>query len=55
MLTEEKLRQENRQLLDLNRRSELQKDEYKAKLDLLEVKAKEHNHKIYNEMQVGQK
>ncbi|CAF0936499.1 unnamed protein product [Rotaria sordida] len=51
MLTEEKLRQENRQLLDFNRRSELQKDEYKAKLDLLEIKSKEHNHKIYNEMQ----
>ncbi|CAF4669978.1 unnamed protein product [Rotaria sp. Silwood1] len=51
MLTEEKLRQENRQLLDMNRRLELQKDEYKAKLDVVEVKTKEHNHKIYNEMQ----
>ncbi|CAF2418933.1 unnamed protein product [Rotaria sp. Silwood2] len=51
MLTEEKLRQENRQLFDMSRRLELQKDEYKAKLDSFEVKSKEYNHKIYNEMQ----
>ncbi len=31
MLTEEKLRQENRQLLDMNRRLESQKDECQAK------------------------
>ncbi|CAF1394300.1 unnamed protein product [Adineta steineri] len=51
MLTEEKLRQENRQLLDRNRRLESQKDECEEKLELLEIKTKEHMDKINNDMQ----
>ncbi|CAF3170317.1 unnamed protein product [Rotaria socialis] len=51
MLTEEKLRQENRQLLEINRRFESQNDEYKAKLESIEAKAKEQCEKISNEMQ----
>ncbi|CAF4796038.1 unnamed protein product, partial [Rotaria magnacalcarata] len=52
MLTEEKLRHENRQLLEMNRRFASQNDEYKAKLELIEAKAKEQREKICNEMQV---
>jgi hypothetical protein len=52
MLIEEKLRQENRQLLDINRRLEQQKDECKAKLDLLDIKSTEYMTKIKNDMQV---
>jgi hypothetical protein len=51
MLTEEKLRQENRQLLDSNHRLELQNDESQAKFNLLEIKTNEHINKINNEMQ----
>lgn len=51
-LIEDKLRQENRQLLDINRRLELQNDEFKTKMDLMDVKTKEHTQKVYNEMQV---
>jgi hypothetical protein len=52
MLTEEKLRQENRQLLEMNRRLESKKDECQAKLDLLEMQREEQMTKINNEMQV---
>ncbi|CAF3917010.1 unnamed protein product, partial [Rotaria sp. Silwood1] len=51
MLIEEKLRQENRQLLEINRRLEQQKDECKAKLDLLDLKSNEYINKIKNDMQ----
>ncbi|CAF2265531.1 unnamed protein product [Rotaria magnacalcarata] len=51
MLTEEKLRHENRQLLEMNRRFASQNDEYKAKLELIEAKVKEQREKICNEMQ----
>jgi hypothetical protein len=53
MLTEEKLRQENRQLLETNRRLEQQKDECKAKFDLLDSKSNEYIHKVKNDMQVS--
>lgn len=53
MLIEEKLRQENRELLDMNRRLEQQKDECKAKLELLELKSNEYINKVKNEMQVS--
>ena len=52
MLTEEKLRQENRHMLDMNRRLESQRDECRAKLEALEDKAKEHMSKITNDIQV---
>ena len=52
ILTEEKLRQENRQLAEMNRQLEAQKDECQAKLDILEAKTNEHIAKTYNEMQV---
>ena len=52
MLIEGKLRQENRQLLDMNRRLELQKDECKAKLDSLEAKSNAYITKVKSEMQV---
>ncbi|UJR32918.1 hypothetical protein I4U23_020379 [Adineta vaga] len=51
MLTEEKLRQENRYLLDMNRRLEAQRDECQTKLDLLEIRAKENIEKITHNMQ----
>jgi hypothetical protein len=51
MLTEEKLRQENRQLLEMNRRLELQKDECQAKVDLLEYKLKEQITKFNHDIQ----
>jgi hypothetical protein len=51
-LTEEKMRQENRHLLDMNRRLESQKDEIQAKLEVLEAIRKEHINKINNDMQV---
>ncbi|CAF3272882.1 unnamed protein product [Rotaria sp. Silwood2] len=51
MLIEEKLRQENRQLLEINRRLEQQKDECKAKLDLLDLKSNEYINKVKNDMQ----
>ncbi len=54
MLIEEKLRQENRQLLELNRRLEQQRDECKAKFDLLELKSNEYITKVKNDMQVSQ-
>lgn len=54
-LTEEKLRQENRQLLDVNRRLELEKEEYQTKLEVLESKQKEHSQKVNNEIQVCHK
>jgi len=53
MLTEEKLRQENRQLLDVKRRLELQKDECQMKLDSIEAKQKEQITKLNNEIQVS--
>jgi hypothetical protein len=52
MLVEEKLRQENRQLLEINRRLEQQKDECKAKFDLLDSKSNEYINKVKNDMQV---
>jgi len=52
MLIEEKLRQENRQLLEMNRRLEQQKDECKAKFDLLDAKSNEYIYKVKNDMQV---
>jgi hypothetical protein len=55
MLTEEKLRQENRQLLDINRRLEAQKDEYRAKVDAYDAKRKEQINKTNNELQVCHK
>ncbi len=55
MLTEEKLRQENKQLLDINRRLEAQKDECRARLDVYEAKQKEHINKINTELQVCHK
>jgi DNA repair exonuclease SbcCD ATPase subunit len=51
MLTEEKLRQENRKLLSINRRLEQQNDECKTKLDLLEAKSNEYINTIQNDMQ----
>jgi len=51
MLTEEKLRQENKQLLEMNRRIEKQKDECQAKLDVFEVKRQEQIAKLHNDMQ----
>lgn len=51
MLVEEKLRQENRQLVELNRRLEKQKDECKTKLDELEIKSNEYITKTQNELQ----
>ena len=53
MLVEEKLRQENRQLFDINRRVELQKDELQAKLDSLQIKTKEYIDRINHDMQVS--
>ena len=53
MLVEEKLRQENRHLLDINRRLEQQKDECKAKFDLLDLKSNEYINKVKNDMQVS--
>jgi chromosome segregation ATPase len=52
MLVEEKLRQENRQLLEINRRLEQQKDECKAKFDLLDSKSNEYINKVKNDMQL---
>jgi hypothetical protein len=52
MLTEEKLRQENRQLLKMNRRLELQRDVCQTNLDLLKAKTKEHMSKMSNDVQV---
>lgn len=54
-LTEEKLRQENRSLLDVKRRLELEKEEYQMKLEVLESKQKEFSQKTNNEMQVCHK
>ncbi|CAF2133636.1 unnamed protein product [Rotaria magnacalcarata] len=51
MLVEEKLRQENRQLFEMNRRLEQQKDECKSKLDLLDLKSNEYINKVKNDMQ----
>lgn len=51
MLVEEKLRQENRQLLDLNRRLEKQKNDCKAKLDDLESKSNEYITKTQQDLQ----
>jgi chromosome segregation ATPase len=51
MLTEEKLRQENRQLSDMNRRLEAQRDECQMKLSLLEAKTNEHVAKAVNDIQ----
>ena len=55
MLTEEKLRQENRQLLDMNRRLEAQKDECRALLEAYDAKQREQINKANNEMQVCHK
>ena len=52
VLIEEKLRQENRQLFETNRRLEQQKDECKARLDLLDLKSNEYITKIKNDMQL---
>jgi hypothetical protein len=53
MLIEEKLRQENRKLLEINRRLEQQKDECKAKFDLLDLKSTEYITKVKNDIQVS--
>jgi chromosome segregation ATPase len=45
-LTEDKLRQENRHLLDINRRLELQKEEYQAKLETIEIRQQEKMNKL---------
>lgn len=55
MLVEEKLRQENRQLLETNRRLEHQKDECKAKFDSLDAKSNEYITKVKSEMQVSRR
>lgn len=55
MLTEEKLRQENRKLFAINRRLEQQNDEVKAKLDLLDAKSNEYINKVKSDMQVRTK
>ncbi|CAF1411568.1 unnamed protein product [Adineta steineri] len=52
MLIEEKLRQENQQLLEINRRLEQQKDECKAKFELLDIKSNEYINKVKNDMQL---
>ncbi|CAF0738659.1 unnamed protein product [Adineta ricciae] len=51
MLVEEKLRQENRYLLDTNRRLEQQKDEWKAKVEALTFKTNEYMTKVNGDMQ----
>ncbi|CAF1521288.1 unnamed protein product [Adineta ricciae] len=51
MLTEEKLRKENRNLLEMNRRLESQRDEYQAKLELLNTKTKEDTEKFQHNLQ----
>ena len=53
MLVEEKLRQENRHLLDINRRLEQQKDEWKAKVEALTFKTNEYMTKVNGDMQVS--
>lgn len=55
MLVEEKLRQENRQLLEINRRLEQQKDECKARFESLETKSHEYINKVKNDMLVRRK
>ena len=52
MLIEEKLRQENRHLLEMNRRLEQQKDESKAKFELLNHKSEEYINKVKTDVQV---
>ena len=52
MLTEEKLRQENRQLSEMNRRLETEKDEYQTKLEVFEGKRKAQIAKLNTEIQV---
>ena len=52
MLVEEKLRQENRQLLEVNRRLEQQKDECKARFEVLEAKSTEYINKVKSDMLV---
>ncbi|CAF0914198.1 unnamed protein product [Adineta ricciae] len=51
MLTEEKLRKENRHLLEMNRHLESQRDECQAKLELLNTKTKEDMEKFQHNMQ----
>lgn len=51
MLIEEKLRQENRQLLEINRRLEQQKDECKARFESLESKSNEYIIKVKQDLQ----
>jgi hypothetical protein len=53
MLLEGKLRQENQYLLEVNRRLEQQKDECKAKFELLNHKSEEYIRKVKNDLQVG--
>lgn len=52
MLIEEKFRQENRQLLEINRRLEQQKDECKARFESLEAKSNEYILKVKTDMQL---
>ena len=52
MLTEEKLRKENRQLLDINRTLELENDQQKLKLEALTAKLNEYINKTKREMEV---
>lgn len=52
-LIEEKLRQENRHLLEIKGRLEMQKEELQAQLDLHETKTNDHITKSQIEMQVS--
>lgn len=54
-LIEEKLRQENRHLSDLNRRLDLQTEEIQAKLEIVETKHQDQINKANNEIQVCHK
>ena len=55
MLTEEKLRQENRQLSILNRSLEQQHEELKMKLELVNLKSSECINKIQSDIEVSER
>ena len=55
MLTEEKLRQENRQLLIVNRSLEQQHEELKMKLELVNLKSTECINKIQGDIEVSER
>lgn len=52
---EDKLRQENRQLADMNHRLEMEKIEYQTQLKVFRVKQKEIETKLNGDIQVDQK